>query len=224
MKKLLLLEDDLTISNDIYEVLSQFCVVTPVDTIRKACQLIDSQIFDIAIIDRMLPDGDGIEVIGYLADVSQATKIIALTRKHQLQERIAGLEQGADDYLPKPFSMVELKLKVIKLLLYEKKKSIDTLSASGLTFSPSTGEVWLGTELIRLRKKEAQIFHSLMRHQNQVLTRQSIVEEAWTLDEAIPSQTTLDVYIRRLRILLKSYGKYIVTKRGFGYAFIPSPE
>jgi DNA-binding response OmpR family regulator len=221
MKTLLLLEDDIIFAKDISATLSQICSITHVDSVDQACHLIDKQKFDLAIVDRMLPDGDGMEVICYLADISQSTKVIALTKRSQLNERIAGLEQGADDYLPKPFSLLELKLKVKKLLLFEKQENLERLSSGTISLAPSTGEVQLGSEIVRLRKKESQILYCLMRHQNQVLPRQKIIEEAWNLDEEIPSQTTLDVYIRRLRILLKSYGKCLVTKRGFGYAFIP---
>ena len=220
MQKILIVEDDITLAKLLSESFSKVGAVSHVTTVEKSCELISKNFFDLAIIDRVLPDGDGLEVITFLQDVSFATKSLALSQKHQTAERIAGLEQGADDYLPKPFSLPELQLKVKKLLRTETWQAIDILTTDDMKFSPTTGEVWYGQKRIKVRKKESQILHCLVRHRNQVMSRQAIIDESWTLDEQIPSQTTLDVYIRRLRMVLQELGCHIVTKRGFGYSFI----
>lgn len=220
MHKILLLEDDLAVAELINSSLSSIGTISHATTIEQAASCIDKKFFDVAIIDRVLPDGDGLETIAYLRDISYQTKIIALSTKSATQERILGLEHGADDYMPKPFSISELELKVKKFLHMDKRSSSTIITTNCMKFSPQTGEVWIKDKLITLRKKESQIFHCLVRHKNQVLSREKIVSESWTIDEEIPSQSTLDVYIRRIRMVLTDLSDHIVTKRGFGYSFI----
>lgn len=218
-QKILIIEDDRLLAQSLRDGLAGLAEIKHAYTIAEAFFLLEQQNFDLVISDRMLPDGDGAEVVSYIHQTTFQTKIIILSNKKSLEDRLFGLDEGADDYLPKPFSISELKIKCKKFLHFDKKKNIDTVTFLDLIFSPTTGEIKIKDKHIKLRKKEATIFNCLLRYKNQILTRNRLIEECWTLDEELPTQTTLDVYIRRLRILLDSYGKYIVTKRGFGYSF-----
>lgn len=220
MKKILLIEDDPGLSTIIKNVLSKDYKVTYCSTLEETYQAVDTTIFDVALIDRMLPDGDALEIIKHLNQTNFQTKIIAISQLYQSVEKIKGLESGADDYLPKPFSLAELKLKVKKTLQYEKRRQSDYFSTGQLQFFPDSGEIRMGAVTGKLRKKESDILACLFRYKNRVVSRNLLVDEVWANHDSIPTQTTLDVYIRRIRILLKEYGSLIITKRGFGYMLV----
>lgn len=217
MKKILLIEDDSNITQLLNTALSSDYIVTCVGSIFEAYTVLENTTFDLLLIDRMLPDGDAIEVIQYVHDAMFQTKIIAISQLYQTAEKIKGLELGADDYLPKPFSLGELKLKVKKMLSYDKRKDSHQHYLQDLVFNPESGEVSLGYKISKLRKKESQILNCLFKYKNRVVSRNRLIDEVWSEQEILPTQTTLDVYIRRIRILLGNYGTNIVTKRGFGY-------
>lgn len=217
MKKILLIEDDKDLGTIIKSALSMQYDVTSSSTIADSLALIDKHFFDLVLIDRILPDGDALEVISYLHDCCFKTKIITISSLYQINEKIKGLESGADDYLCKPFSLSELKLKVEKYSHYEKRKDASHFNTSNFEFYPDSGEVKSKTLTIKLRKKESQILACLCRYKNRVVSRDLLIDEVWSLEDIVPTQTTLDVYIRRLRVLLREHGKLIETKRGFGY-------
>lgn len=217
MKKILIIEDDPTLQKSLQSLLSQHYSCETASSLQESFSLIDAKKYELVIVDRMLPDGDGLEVIEYLHDSFYQTKVLALTHQSAVDDRIHGLEQGADEYLAKPFSFTELKLKVKKLLWMEKLKIASLLKAGSLEFNPETGIIFIENTQVRLRKKEAEIFRCLLRYKNQVVSRDMIIDDVWAGSELIPSETTLDVYIRRIRVLLKEYHRIITTVRGFGY-------
>lgn len=175
--------------------------------------------YDLVILDRVLDDGDGIEILPFLTDCAFQTKSIVLSQKSQVLERIRGLEQGADDYVPKPFSLTELTLKVEKLLHTQKLTDTPSITAGMITIFPESGQIILPNVTKILRKKEMQILACLMQQRDQVVSRDKIIDTVWSYGSQIPTQTTLDVYIRRIRIQLGIMGKRIKTVRGFGYTF-----
>lgn len=175
--------------------------------------------YDLVILDRVLDDGDGIELLPFLTDCAFQTKSIVLSQKSQVLERIRGLEQGADDYVPKPFSLTELTLKVEKLLHTQKLTQTPSITAGGLTIFPESGQIVMPNASKILRKKEMQILACLLQQKDQVVSRDKIIDTVWSFGSQIPTQTTLDVYIRRIRIQLGDMGKRIKTVRGFGYLF-----
>lgn len=219
MKKLLIIDDDFDLVTVLASSLSQLYQVTTAGSLEAAYTYLETQHFDLAIVDRILPDGDGQEIISYLESVSYQTKVLAVSQLSQVQDKISTLEQGADDYLVKPFSLAELKIKVDKSFHYDKRKDSTLLSLCELQFNPETGEVKIPGAEIQLRRKEALILSCLLRYKNRVVSRETIIDEVWAASDVIPTQTTLDVYIRRIRILLKTYGSRIQTRRGFGYIF-----
>lgn len=219
MKNILLLEDDLRLSKTLQEALQDLAQCWSVGSLAAAYMKLESREFDLVIVDRNLPDGDGLEIIEYLCESTYQTKILALTAKNKIHDKIEGLEKGADEYLPKPFSLAELKLRVKKLLYIDKLTSDERLAIGTLEFFPAKGVVMLGSRAVQLRKKEAEILHCLLRYRNQVVTRKMIIDAVWGQSDLIPTETTLDVYIRRIRILLDDYSRAITTIRGFGYRF-----
>ena len=220
MQQILLIEDDANLQYLIAHALSREYQISQASSLNQAYQLLDEKQFDLVLVDRILPDGDALEIISYLHDSHYTTKVIALSQLFSVSERIRGLENGADDYLGKPFSLGELRLKITKALLYEKRKNQDIYSVQNLTFNPQSGVVKIKDDQVRLRRREAQILACLFRYKNRTVTREMLIDEVWSLKDVVPTQTTLDVYIRRIRLLLKDYGKLIVTRRGFGYSLL----
>lgn len=217
MHKLLLVEDDPQIISLLQSHLSDNYQITVSRSLNHTFELLSKNQFTVALVDRVLEDGDGLEVIEYLKDNHFQTKIIALSQLADPNNRITGLEVGADDYLAKPFSIAELKLKISKACLLQKMSQIDTLELSWGSLFPASGLIKINNKKIQVRKKEMQILQCLSRYKNRVVSREQLINEAWLLNENIPTQTTLDVYIRRLRVLLGKAGSNIKTKRGFGY-------
>jgi DNA-binding response OmpR family regulator len=219
MKKILLIEDDRTLQNTLLQAFSAQYACTAVGSLTAAYSALEKNQYDVAIVDRHLPDGDGLELIEYLADSAFKTRVIALTGRAETRDRIHGLESGADEYLAKPFSLAELKLRLQKLMNVDKLVAEERVKAGEFILYPDKGYLEVNGKEIRLRKREAEILHCLLRYRNQVVTRDMLVADVWSGSDILPTVTTLDVYIRRLRVLLQEYSAVIATVRGFGYRF-----
>jgi DNA-binding response OmpR family regulator len=217
MHNILLLEDNFSVSRSILEALPNYLYQTRVArTVGQAYQQLSSYRYDLIVLDRNLPDGDGIEVAEYLYQSQRDMPILVLSEKSSTPDRIWGLKKGADDYLPKPFSHEELLLRMEKLLTKTKHIAAAALQVKGLTVFPSEGVVIVDQEKVSLRRKEIEILSFLMRHKNSIVTRELLIENIWP-NEEMPTYATIDVYIRRIRILLGKKHDLIKTVRGYGY-------
>lgn len=173
---------------------------------------------DLIILDLMLPKMDGMEVCRSLREEGIKTPIIMLTAKDSIDDKVKGLDVGADDYLVKPFAFKELLARVRSLLRRGKTEKPILLKVGDLELNPSSREVSREGKFILLSKKEYSLLEYLMRNPNQVLTRTMISEHVWDYD--FDSFTnTIDVYIRYLRKKVDDpYArKLIKTIRGVGY-------
>ena len=174
--------------------------------------------YDLIILDIMLPNKDGIQVCRELRAKKVNTPILMLTAKDTVEDRVKGLDTGADDYLVKPFAFSELLARVRALLRREGMLKSPELRVGDLILNTLTRQVWLGQRPIELTTKEYVILEYLMRHPNVVVTRTMIEEHAWDYDFDSLSNL-VDVYIRRLRRKIddeKDDG-LIQTVRGAGY-------
>jgi len=177
--------------------------------------------YDLIIMDRMLPGGmDGVEIIKQLRDDDVHIPIIMLTAKGSVNDKVEGLNTGADDYLVKPFAFEEL-LARIKALLRRPKKEIGTVLKVGtLELNPASYEVKRLDRQIVLAAKEFSLLEYMMRHPNQVLTKDALITHVWDGDaDILPN--TVEVYIGYLRNKIdkpfKGEEDIIKTVRGFGY-------
>lgn len=174
--------------------------------------------YDLIILDIMLPKKDGIEVCRELRGKKVNTPILMLTAKDAVEDRVTGLDAGADDYLVKPFAFSELLARVRALLRREGMFKSPELQVGDLTLNTLTRQVWRGNRPIELTAKEYTVLEYLMRHPNVVVSRTMIEEHAWDYD--FDSMSNLvDVYIRRLRSKIDNEGEesLIQTVRGAGY-------
>ncbi len=217
-KNVLIVEDDWQLANLLraqIEKKSHSCHTS--HTIFDAYAQLESKQFDLVLLDRMLPDGDGLEVARYLRDCHFQTKIIVLSRQHHLDERIRGLEDGADDYVPKPFSLPELLIKSNKLLQVVKHPPLEDYEIGAARFIAGSGVLITPQGEKQLRRKEAAILTCLLRSRPSTVSREKIIDAVWHAADDAPSYASIDVYIRRLRISLGDYSRYLQTVRGFGY-------
>jgi DNA-binding response OmpR family regulator len=174
--------------------------------------------YDLIILDIMLPSKDGIQVCQELRAKKINTPILMLTAKDTVDDRVRGLDTGADDYLVKPFAFNELLARVRALLRREGMSKSAELRVGDLTLNTLTRQVWRGQRPIELTTKEYVILEYFMRHPNVVVTRTMIEEHAWDYDFDSLSNL-VDVYIRRLRRKIDGEGQDspIQTVRGAGY-------
>ncbi|MFC9436462.1 response regulator transcription factor [Nocardia sp. NPDC057030] len=179
---------------------------------------------DLAVVDVVMPRMDGLSLCRLLRRRGDRLPILVLTARHQIGDRVAGLDAGADDYLPKPFATDEL-LARLRALLRRSAPDEDTevLSVADLTLNPATREVHRGDRAIELTKTEFDVLELLLRNARIVLPRSRIYEHIWGYDFDTDSRS-LDVYIGYLRRKTEQEGesRLIHTVRNVGYAVRPA--
>mgnify|MGYP006270680937 FL=1 len=171
------------------------------------------------VMDVMMPFADGLTVTRELRHRNNRTPILLLTARHEVGDRVAGLDAGADDYLVKPFAVDELLARVRALLRrYEAPVSASILTLSDLTMDVNRREVKRGEHMLELTKTEFDLLHILLEQQNIVLTREYLYEHIWGYNFETNSKS-LDVYIGYLRRKLEDSGeeRLLHTVRGVGY-------
>jgi two-component system, OmpR family, copper resistance phosphate regulon response regulator CusR len=174
--------------------------------------------YDVIILDVMLPKRDGIEVCRSLRDQKISTPILMLTARDALDDRVAGLDSGADDYLVKPFEIKELRARLRALLRRHSVSKAGDLVVDDLRLDPAGHYAWRAGQSLDLTAKEFSLLEYLMRHPNRLISREMVVAHLWNYDQTIASNV-VDVYIRRLRRKVDDpYDvKLIETVRGAGY-------
>ena len=185
---------------------------------------------DLMVLDRMLPGVSGDDVLRAIRS-DPATKtlpVLVLTARREQQDRIAGLEMGADDYLTKPFSPRELALRVDAILRRAsgRRESVagggGVLGAGPLRVDPGAHVVTLDGEQLNLTPTEFRLLHTLLKRRGRTQTRRQLLSAAWQIDSSVaggPRTRTVDMHIRRLRGKMGAAGEWIETVRGFGYRF-----
>lgn len=216
-----MVEDQPRIANYIKKGLSQKSMV--VDLAYDGAEGYDfasSEDYDVIVLDIMLPVMDGIEVCKKLRAEGNKTPILMLTAKGSVDDKVSGLEAGADDYLPKPFAFAELIARIKALSRRPKDLKDTTLQVGDLTLDTNTYEVKRGEQIITLSKKEFSLLEFLMRHPGQIFSSDQLSEKVWSYDAAV-TPNNAQVYIGYLRKKIdksfKDKKPLIHTIRGFGY-------
>ena len=179
----------------------------------------DAEMPELVLLDIMLPEEDGLSILRKLR-ARPATKrlpIIMLTAKNSEYDRVIGLDHGADDFVSKPFSMLELIARIRAVLRRAEPAQASGDFSLGLLFvSPDRHEVKVGGKDVTLTNKEFELLCLLLRNKGIVLTRATLMDRVWGF-ESERENRTLDVHIRTLRVKLGEAGSYIETVRGIGY-------
>ncbi len=220
--RILLADDDRAIREALTRALSLegYDVVQAPDG-AQALALIESSKPDMAILDVMMPNVDGLTVCRVVRAERNRLPILMLTARTETPDRVAGLDAGADDYLPKPFDLDELLARVRALLRRarpEEESGEEPIQIADLRLDPTARRVWRGDTETDLSKTEFDLLELLMRNQGIVLEHSTIYDRIWGYDFG-PDSKNLAVYISYLRRKLEGNGeqKLIHTVRGVGY-------
>lgn len=219
--RILLVEDEHRIANTIKKGLEQerYAVDVTYDG-QSGWDLANTEEYDLLILDLMLPGMSGLEICKALRQHNHHMPILILTAKGQIEDKVEGLDAGADDYLTKPFSFEELLARV-RALSRRPKNTLQTLLQVGdLKLDPKTYVVERSGEYIQLSSKEFSLLEYLMRHAGTILTKEQIISHVWDYESNI-LPNTIEVYIRNLRnkidLPFQDNSPLIHTVRGFGY-------
>ena len=219
--RILVVEDEHRIANAIKKGLEQeHYAVDAVYDGDGGFDLAATENYDTIVLDLMLPKMDGLEICRRLRRREIHTPILILSAKGQLQDKVNGLDCGADDYLTKPFAFEELLARIRALTRRPKNTLGQVLEIDGLTLNTQTFEVKRNRQVINLTGKEFALLEYLLRHPREILTKERITGHVWNYDaDILPN--TVEVYIKNLRQKIDLHFKkgkpLIQTVRGFGY-------
>jgi two-component system, OmpR family, response regulator MprA len=194
---------------------------------QEALEMITSERPDALVLDVMMPRMDGLQVCRHLRSTGDDLPILVLTARDSVSERVAGLDAGADDYLPKPFALEELLARMRALLrrtALDDRTESATMTFADLSLDPMTREVTRGERQISLTRTEFSLLEMLIANPRRVLTRSRILEEVWGFDFPT-SGNALEVYVGYLRRKTEAEGepRLIHTVRGVGYVLRETP-
>ena len=175
--------------------------------------------FDALLVDIMLPKLDGLSLVRQLRVKGDTTPVIMLSARGEVEQRVEGLDAGADDYLPKPFAMSELIARLRSLLRRHSQQKPVVLTVADLTFDQSSRETRRGGKRIELSARESLLLECLLHAEGSVVSRRDIISAVWEYDFD-PGTNLVDVYIRRLRDKIdRDFPQTLIqTIRGLGYA------
>lgn len=182
--------------------------------------------FDLLIVDWMLPDLDGLDLIKRLRAAEMSVPVLMLTARTQIEDRVEGLDAGADDYLPKPFAFAELLARVRALSRWPRDQAPDPVLRSGeIALDPVRHVVWRGKKEVDVSAREFALLATLLRRPGQVFTRSVLLDTVWGGSTDVYTNV-VDLYVSYLRKKLDQPGEtsHIRTVRGVGYAFDPAPQ
>jgi two-component system copper resistance phosphate regulon response regulator CusR len=219
--KILLLEDERKIRTLLTRALkSELFEVLEAKDAKEAQYHIDYSDFDIAIFDRMVPGvNDSTELVANMRNNKNSTPVLFLTAKDSVDQKVEGLDVGADDYLVKPFSIDELLARIRALLRRPTEQNSEVLSCGEIELDSKNFVVTRKNKTVEITRKEFVMLEYLLRNKNIVLTKQQIISNVWE-SEADVMPNTVEAFIKSLRSKLEKPFKgkrYIHTQRGFGY-------
>jgi len=227
MKRVLIVEDEERLARLISRVLREEGYAPETATDGKAgLSRALSEDFDLLILDWMLPDRSGVQIVRSLRAAEMTVPVLMLTARDQIEDRVEGLDAGADDYLPKPFAFPELLARVRALARrpWGEKGDGTTLSSGDVTLDPVRHEVQRAGERVELTAKEFALLATLLQRPGQVFTRSVLLDTVWGGSPEVYTNV-VDLYVSYLRKKLDRDGEpsRIRTIRGVGYTFEPQP-
>ncbi|MCU9533586.1 response regulator transcription factor [Streptococcus sp. CSL10205-OR2] len=218
--KILIVEDEFDLNKSIAKLLkTQHYTTDSAYNGQEALDYVAVSEYDVIILDVMMPKMDGFEFLKELRNSDNQVPVLMLTAKDALEDRVFGLDSGADDYLTKPFAFDELMARLRAMMRRTNRKVLSNIiNIHDVEIDLSLKQVRKNKELIDLTGKEYELLEYLARHRNQVLSREQIREHVWNLDY-VGESNIIDVLIKNLRRKLDTDQEQsiILTKRGLGY-------
>ena len=221
--KILLIEDESTLAQSILSfLLKEGFTAEWVSGYKSAIGKIEEDTYDCFLVDISLPDGNGLNIVRFLKKNNADSGILIITAKNSLNDRIEGLDLGADDYLSKPFHLAELNSRIKAVLRRRKFAGLKTIEIDNLKIIPDNFEVFVNNELIEFTRKEFDLLLFLASNKNRVLTKDSISEHIWSnYNDISYSFDFLYSHVKNIRkkLLEKGCKDYIQSVYGIGYKF-----
>ncbi|HEQ0308783.1 TPA: response regulator transcription factor [Streptococcus pyogenes] len=218
MIKILLVEDDLSLSNSIFDFLDDFADVMQVFDGDEGLYEAESGIYDLILLDLMLPEKNGFQVLKELREKDIKIPVLIMTAKEGLDDKGHGFELGADDYLTKPFYLEELKMRIQALLKRTGKFADKNISFGNLVVDLARKEVKVEGKVVELLGKEFDLLVYLLQNQNVILPKTQIFDRLWGFDNDT-TISVVEVYISKIRKKLKGtrFVNRLQTLRSVGY-------
>lgn len=220
--RILVIEDEVAIRDMLCFVLDQHgyeCIEA--DTYQSALDQLHEPYPDLILLDWMFPGGSGIKLLNHLKqdNILRSIPVVMLTARGEEQDKVRGLENGADDYVTKPFSPKELMARLKTVMRRVNPTSLDDLlTFNNLKLDPVSHRVSLADEVLNMGPTEFKLLHFFMTHPERVYSREQLLNNVWGTNVYIEDRT-VDVHIRRLRKVLADHDHLIQTVRGAGYRF-----
>ncbi|RMH61530.1 MAG: DNA-binding response regulator [Calditrichaeota bacterium] len=217
--RILIVEDEESLAQNIQRILlnenyKAECVYNGTDGLEQAL----TEEYDLIILDVMLPGKDGFEIIRTLRREGLDVPVIMLTARSQVEDKVRGLDEGADDYLTKPFAVPELLARVRSLLRRKSEVSTSVMQLGALELDTAARQARFNGQAVMLTPKEYAILEFLFYNKNRVVSRLSIAEHVWGDQMDLFTMTNfVDVHIKNLRKKLGDAAAYVQTVRGLGY-------
>jgi DNA-binding response OmpR family regulator len=221
--KLLVIEDEQELRNSISDFFNKSgAIAIGVANKFEAEDKLISHQFDAIVLDITLPDGSGIDIIPIIKETQSNSGILILSAKNSLDDKIKGLDLGADDYLTKPFHLAELNSRIKALVRRNIYKGEDSVSFNEIRVNLTESQAYIDNETIQLTKKEFDLLLYLINNQNRVLTKESIAEHLWGDNiEYLENYDFIYTHIKNLRkkIIANGGNDYLKTVHGIGYKY-----
>lgn len=218
--KILIVEDDQGIQDMLeYALTPEGYKLYQAYTVKQAWEFIESKSPDIVLLDWMLPDNSGIDLLHRIRKYHSSLPVIMVTARGEEEDRVLGLDVGADDYITKPFAVRELKSR-IQAVLRRTMPDEQPIQIAGLFLDPVSQRVKVGEDPLDLPPTEFRLLHYFMRHPDRVFSRSQLLDQVWGAQVYV-EERTVDVHIRRLRKNLESFQleSLVQTVHGRGYRF-----
>ncbi|HGA4143737.1 TPA: response regulator transcription factor [Streptococcus agalactiae] len=218
MIKILLIEDDLSLSNSVFDFLDDFADVMQIFDGEEGLYEAESGVYDLILLDLMLPEKNGFQVLKELREKGTTTPVLIMTAKESIDDKGQGFDLGADDYLTKPFYLEELKMRIQALLKRSGKFNDNSLIYGDIRVDMSTNSTFVNQTEVELLGKEFDLLVYFLQNQNVILPKSQIFDRIWGFD----SDTTIsvvEVYVSKVRKKLKGtlFSENLQTLRSVGY-------
>jgi two-component system OmpR family response regulator len=215
--RILVVEDDLVLAAALTRALTQSAyAVDHVASGEDANSALASDSYDLVVLDLALPGVDGLRVLRRLRDRRSRIPVLVLSARDALEDRVAGLDEGADDYLTKPFDLPEFEARVRALLRRGQYQAGDSLTHGRLRLDLAARRVFHGDQPVELSARELGVIELLMARQGRVVTKEQLVDRLFGWGEDV-SSNAIEVYVHRVRKKLEPFDIDIRTVRGMGY-------
>jgi DNA-binding response OmpR family regulator len=224
--KILIVEDEYNLARSIADFLKKEELVqcTLVHTYNDALSFIEDNEYDCILLDISLPDGSGLNLLNHLKKIKSSSGILIISARNAIEQKIEGLNLGADDYITKPFHLAELNARIKSILRRRLLQGDTILSLNEIKILPEQHQVFVNDTLLELTPKEYNILIYFMSNKNRVITKESLIDHLWEDDpEFLASHDMIYAHIKNLRHkMIANGGKdYIKTVYGIGYKLCP---